>query len=65
MNLNVPGRLGALLSSSCRTSSRNCSSLGALQTLKVRQKIEEKRAAALLGGELSLKSSLINLYNLV
>ena len=52
MSIMMPGRLGALFTSSCRISSRNCSSLGALQTLKVRQKIEEKRAAALLGGEL-------------
>jgi len=50
----VPGRIPSLLRGAVAIRhcglSRGCSSLGALQTLKVRQKIEEKRNAALLGG---------------
>lgn len=47
MSALVPQRMSWLVSNAFR---RNCSTMGALQTLKVKQKIEEKRQAALLGG---------------
>lgn len=57
MSVMAPRRLSLLLlsSSSSRwsSSSRSCSTLGALQTLRVKNKIEEKRAEALMGGKLS------------
>jgi len=46
----LPRLLGGVLVGGVQPFVRGCSTMGAQQTLKVKQKIEEKRQAALLGG---------------
>ena len=48
----LPRLLGGVLVGGVQPFARGCSTMGAQQTLKVKQKIEEKRQAALLGGKL-------------
>ena len=50
----LPRLLGGVLVGGVQPFVRGCSTMGAQQTLKVKQKIEEKRQAALLGGKLDL-----------